>query len=807
MKKIIGIFLFIFSASVAFVDAQTSFKSLMQTGQSLYSNQKYHQALACFRSADSITKNDLNPSYWIGKTYLEIKGQELNAIPYFERAQKMRNAPIEVHRHLGTLYHQTFAFDKAIKQFSTYLNKAPYDDGFVKYCERMIETSANAKKIAGNRTPKSIKLLPQTINKAYSEYSPLISTDMQTMIFTRVSYPYDVNDINSMRKSFMISQSDGGNIWTEPIELELPDNMDINQVDLAGLSFDGFTLYLSVGEKTSCNLYSSQIKDTKIVNVERLPDAINSRFGEYGISFSHDGQSCIFSSSRPGGVGGIDLYSSELGSDGTWSNPVNLGPTINTPHNEDMPFWHPDGKRLIFASEGHQSIGGYDLYTSYLNEDGFWTTPVGIDFANTVYEDKYFRIDAKGQKAFFAQAINFYPSRYKIFSTDLQENIPLTMVKGSIKAGTPPKPHKAKIKVYDNETKERIKYAYSPDEFTGKYLMIFPPGRNYDIYIEADGFLPQLISVFIPEQKYFYELYQEVILESIEIQNQRVGENLKVRNTFYDIYKTYLGDSLIVDVSDDDQKNYDHLLQLIGDIICQTDSIGLENLDKMVSTKHQNQYSSDKDYSALFDLIGEAIEKTDSLSLALLDHNTLYDEVVVSPTYYRGGDPSKSLTEQIYRSDTLLTVSPVKTDEQRIKVPKITDEGDSGLKFRNSKESDRRIVFRETIYFDLNDIAIASKFYPVIKSVADLMNNNSKLGVELHGYTDPQGAESYNLHLSERRAKSVLKHISGLGVDKSRAIVTPHGIDYSPIELKDIKDVFGLKRRVEINVFELTSYE
>ena len=286
MKKITTIFLFIFSVSVAFVNAQTSFKSLMQTGQSLYSNQKYQQALACFRSADSITKNDLNPSYWIGKTYLEIKGQELNAIPYFERAQKMRNVPIEVHRHLGTLYHQTFAFDKAIKQFSTYLNKATYDDGFVKYCERMIETSANAKKIAGNRTQKSIKLLPQTINKAYSEYSPLISTDMQTMIFTRVSYPYDVNDINSMRKSFMISQSDGGNIWTEPIELELPDNMDINQVDLAGLSFDGFTLYLSVGEKTSCNLYSSQMKDTKIVNIERLPDAINSRFGEYGIALS-----------------------------------------------------------------------------------------------------------------------------------------------------------------------------------------------------------------------------------------------------------------------------------------------------------------------------------------------------------------------------------------------------------------------------------------------------------------------------------------------------------------------------------------
>ncbi len=804
MKKIFNT-LIVLTVSVGFIQAQTNFKKLMQLGQNLYSNKKYHQALICFRSADSVAKNDFTPSLWIGKTYLEIKGQELNAIPYFERALKIRNVPIEVHRQLGTLYHQTFAFDKAIKQFSTYLNKAPVDDGFIKYCERMIETSANAKKVAGNRIKKSIKLLPQNINKAYSEYSPLISADMQTMIFTRIFFPDGSDDDNNMKKSFMISYSTGAEQWTDPVSLELPTDLDINIVNLAGLSFDGFTLYLSIGETQFCDLYSAQIKDTKIINIEKLPDAINSRFGEYGISFSHDGLSCIFSSDRPGGTGGIDLYSSNLVSDGHWSNPINLGPTINTTNNENMPFWHPDGKRLIFASEGHNSIGGYDLYTTSLNENGFWTKPVSIDFANTVYDDMYYRIDAKGEKAFLSQALNFYPGRYKIFSTDLQDNIPLTMIKGSIKAGVPLKPHKAKIKVYDNETKERIKYAYSPDEYTGKYLMIFPPGHNYDIYIEADGFLPQLVNVYVPEQKYFYELYQEIILESIEIKNQRVGENLRIRNTFYDIYKTPLGDSLIVNVSEEDQKNYDHLLQLIGDIIYQTDSIGVENLDKMVSTKTQS--TNDKNYSKLFDLIGEAIENTDSLSLAALDQNTLYDEVVVSPTYYQEGNRSKLLTQQIYKNDTLLTVAPVKTDEQRIIVPKVVDDTGSELKYRNSKESHRKIIFTEYIYFDVNDIAIALKFYPIIKTVTDLMHNNKNLGVELHGYTDPQGAEAYNYNLSERRARSVLKHISGLGIDKYRAIIVPHGVDYSPAELLDVKDVFGLKRRVEIKVFELTNHE
>ncbi|MDD2563618.1 MAG: OmpA family protein [Salinivirgaceae bacterium] len=781
--------------------AQNSVKKLLREGEISYSNQDYNEALASFLLADSLSKNDLRPAYWIGVTYLSIKGKELHAIPYLERSLRMRNLPYDVHKNLGTLYHQTFLFDKAIQQFSAYLGKALPNDGFIAYCERMIEISANAKKVAGRKAQKSINALPQRINKGYSEYAPFISADMQTLVFTRFDFPEHSLETDQLIKSFFISRSTDGQNWSNPIKLILPSKHDITKAELAGISLDGFTLYLSMGEPNRANLYSAKINENKLENIVPLPSNINSLFGESRITFSADGSSCIFSSNRPGGIGESDLYRSDLNPDGSWTLPVNLGTTINTPFNEDAPFWHPDGKRFIFASEGHSSIGGYDLFETQLNEDKFWQTPVGINYANTVYDDKYFMIDAKGEKAFFAQSLNYFPGRFKIFTTDLQENIPLTMVKGSIKIGNPPKPLATKIKVYDNETKKRVKYTYSPNEYTGKYLMIFPPGRNYDIVIEAEGFLPHLINVYIPEQSYFYELFQEITLESIEIKNKRVGENIRVRNTFYDIYKTPLSDTLVSDLNKDDQKNYDHLLQIIGDIIYQTDSIGLESLEQL--TTQSEKKNVDPDYSSLFSLIGEAIESTDSLSLSVLDQNTLYDEVVVSPTYYQQNDPKKSLVASIYGQDTVITAPPIKSDEQRIIVPKIAEQHDSTKIFQNSKISDRYYVYHEKIYFDVNDIAIEAEYYPILNAIAHVMHNNPKFGIEIHGYTDPQGTEAYNHLLSERRAKAALKHIVGQGIARYHAIVIPHGVDNAPIELSNKEDLFGMKRRVELKIFEI----
>ncbi len=769
------------------IHAKDKPRELVKRGEELYYERNFAEALRLFKRADSLS-NDLNIAYWIGITMMEIPGMEFEAMPYFERALEMRNPPYEIHRFLGKIYHQTFHLDKALTQFNLYLAKAPSNDGFRLYAERMLEVIVNAKRVTGIPVTKSIRALPGNINKGYAEYAPYISADMQFMVFIRLEY-----DKNQLRKTLMSSVSFDGELWQDPKEIIIPDKISIEHIEIAGISQDGSTLYLTIGNGSNNNLYSARLQENKLTDITLLPGLINSRFGEYAISFSADGTYCIFSSSRPGGYGGIDLYRSDLTSDGQWGAPINLGPTINTKYNENFPFLHPDEKRLIFASEGHSSIGGYDLFETELNQSGLWNQPRPISYTNTVYDDRYFMMDAQGTRAIFSQTMNYFPGRTKIFITDLKENIPLTMVKGLILAGNPPKPHKAQIKVFDHLTKQRIKYAYSPDAYTGRYLMIFPPDRNYDILIEAEGFLPQLVNVYIPEQKYFYELYQEITLENIEINSKKIGENVKVRNSFYDISSLALTDSAYLDLVQ--WKNYDHLLQIIGDIISQTDSLGVIGLDKMTTS----QSPAAKEYSPLLDLIGKAIETTDSVSLALIDHNTQYDEVAVLPIYFANKEKNDLLKKQVYGNDTIVIASIIPTSAQRVPVPEVTN-SEYALLLRKTKPSELNYVYTDVVYFNLNDINILFEYYKVILNIAEILINNPRLGVELHGYTDPIGKEAYNLNLSERRARSVQRHLTGLGVPSSRILVFPHGIDKNAVQ--NITD-YSKYRRVEIKIFEV----
>jgi len=129
---------------------------------------------------------------------------------------------------------------------------------------------------------------------------------------------------------------------------------------------------------------------------------INSEFWEGSCSISSDGRYLYFASERLGGLGGKDLYVSEK-VNGDWGPAVNLGPEINTPYNEDAPFIHPDGITLFFSSEGHKSIGGYDIMYS-IRKDNSWIEPLSMGIPlNTTEDDRYYVINAKGDVGYFHQ--------------------------------------------------------------------------------------------------------------------------------------------------------------------------------------------------------------------------------------------------------------------------------------------------------------------------------------------------------------------------------------------------------------------
>ena len=781
----------------ATVLAQSSFSEVFAEGEKFYKKGDYNKALTMFFKADSLSNNNKEVSYRIGKCYIQLKGKELSAIPFYEFALEMEKPPIEIYKDLGTLYHQTFLFDRAIEQFSLYIKKAEATDPNKNYCERMIQSCNNAKLAVAKKSSKIIQLLPSNINRGYSEYSPYISADLKTLIFTRIEQ--SETDENKFTKNFFISTSHNSGItWKNPVQINIPKKYNSAKIELAGLSFDGQTVYLAINEEKNTNLFSATIRDYTFEDISILDKNINSSYNEYSITFSADGTTCIFSSDRIGGFGGIDLYISTLKPDGTWSLPQNLGHNINTKYNENNPFLHPSGDRLIFASQGHKSIGGYDLFESH-HKNGYWTQPTPIDYANTVYDDCYYMTDAKGSRAFFSQSVNFYPDRNKIYSVELSDNIPLTMLEGVIKAGNPPEPHPTQIKVFDNETKQKIKYVYCPNKYTGRYLMIFPPAKNYDVVIETEGFLPYLININIPEQKTFYELYQEIILENIEENNKKIGENIIVRNSFYDIYQTNVSDTLF-NIFGENRNNKTEQIQLMKELISFTDSLLAENFSLTVlNTEIKKENNSKFDY--LLDIIGSAIEKTDSLHLAIIDQNTLYDDVVSKPTYYKPDELENKLIMSVFENDTVYTAKPINTTEnRRQQVPMINRPGD--VELSQKQFTKRNIIFTDTIFFDTDSYEIEQIFYAKLRQIARKMQNNQKINAELLGYSDPKGTSGYNFVLSEKRAKSVLNFLSKMGVEDFRFIVIPCGIDRNvPTDNPEID--YHKVRRVEIKLFEI----
>ncbi|PKP47106.1 MAG: hypothetical protein CVT95_06100 [Bacteroidetes bacterium HGW-Bacteroidetes-12] len=136
------------------------------------------------------------------------------------------------------------------------------------------------------------------------------------------------------------------------------------------MSYDGNWLYLVDDFAPIANIFDTFFEDGYWVRSKKLKKPITSKSNETHAFISPDGKTLYFTSDRPGGYGGLDIYKSTQDQKERWGDPVNLGPKINTEFNEENPFLTPDGKYLFFSSEGHNSIGGYDIFYTDIQANG-----------------------------------------------------------------------------------------------------------------------------------------------------------------------------------------------------------------------------------------------------------------------------------------------------------------------------------------------------------------------------------------------------------------------------------------------------
>jgi tetratricopeptide (TPR) repeat protein len=365
-------------------------------------NEDYSDALAYYLQLYEKLPDNANLAYCIGVCYLNIPSKKNLSIEYLENSVKNMSAkhkegtitqtaaPYDALFELGKAYRINFRFDKAKETFTKYLaTLLPDDRENIDFIKHEIEVCNMAKDLIAKPVTFTEENMGEIFNDEKSNFNPLISADGKSFAYMVALKFYD---------AVMFSRLVGGK-WTPPVNIT-PELQSDGDFYISCLSADGKLLFLSKDDGENSDIYMSSYNGVSWSKTVKLNKNINTKYWESHGFITEDGNQLIFASDRPGGFGGLDLYISRK-VNGDWGPAVNLGPEINTPFNEDRPFLINNGKTLFFSSQGHQNIGGYDLFRSDLQSNGLWSEPKNLGYPiNTPDDDIFFMPVGDGKSGY-----------------------------------------------------------------------------------------------------------------------------------------------------------------------------------------------------------------------------------------------------------------------------------------------------------------------------------------------------------------------------------------------------------------------
>jgi tetratricopeptide (TPR) repeat protein len=422
-----------FFITIAFTFLIVNALFAQQSADELYKNRNYKEAVKKFLSQAATNKTNPEWNFKVGKCYVEMNGDKPKAIPYFITAIQNSAKDNEVYKLLGRAYHYNYEFDKAIEQYNKYIFKAKKPEKDV--AQRLIEMCNNGKELI--KTPIDITFthLGKEINTEYPDYYPFIPNDESFLLYTtrRVG---GIKDADGLYTSdiYMSEVKNGVFVKSKTVGTAINTKEDEQCV---GLTADGSKMIVYVEhQKVVGDIFLSNVNKKRVFEqAEPLPLPINSTALESAANISNDGTEIIFASDRPGGFGGSDIYLSRMLPDSSWSEPQNLGPAINTIYEEDFPQLSEDGKTIYFSSQGHNSMGDFDIFKATLNDKtDKWETPQNLGYPlNTTADDMHFAVTKNEREAYISTIREGGFGDYDIWKVTFNKAEPrLTFVKGTI---------------------------------------------------------------------------------------------------------------------------------------------------------------------------------------------------------------------------------------------------------------------------------------------------------------------------------------------------------------------------------------
>lgn len=361
----------------------------------------YSDALPYYQGIYAAMPDNASIAFRLGLCYLNIDGSKNMAIEYLEKASqkitgkyregslRQTEAPYEALFFLGDAYRINYMFEKAKEAYSRYRQTLlPTDVENLMFIDQQITACNNAPAMMAEPVKFTVEEVDDILNDGNDNFFPVVSADGKSIAYMTSMKFYD---------AIMFSRF-SRNEWTPPANIT-PELQSDGDHYVSCLAAGGTELLLSRDDNINSDIWSSKFDGTRWEPAHKLKKEINTKYWEAHGFITEDGSTLIFASDRPGGFGGLDLYVSKLQGDGEWGSPVNMGPEINTPLNEDRPFLIRDGKTLFFASQGHHNMGGYDIFASEMQYNGLWSTPKNLGYPLNNPDDNIFFCPAEDGKA------------------------------------------------------------------------------------------------------------------------------------------------------------------------------------------------------------------------------------------------------------------------------------------------------------------------------------------------------------------------------------------------------------------------
>jgi outer membrane protein OmpA-like peptidoglycan-associated protein/tetratricopeptide (TPR) repeat protein len=547
----------------------------------------YMKALKYYDKAYAFNPNSAELNFKIGVCHV-YSTSKVKSIPFFKEAYK-RNPMVDpfINYYMGLVNQFEGKFKEAITFYTTFETEYKKADDFVKFVkQRKLECNSGLL-IVANPIRAWIDHVPE-LSSEFDDYAPSISMDGEEIIFTsNRPNSHTPNEVGAYDDDIYSSSFVDGK-WQTPKPLKGKINTTGNDIS-NNLSYNGTQMLMSkLNAEGNSDIYESFLQGDVWSDPVSFSRDINLSSNERYASYSYNDRSIYFAKDKAEGKNGYDIMVSgvKVKRERSWGLPVqelDLSSTFN-----DGPIYlHPDGKTVYFASEGFNSMGGYDIFYAKKIKGGGWEKPVNMGAPiNTPYDDFFFAATANGKFAYISSnraggkggfdiyKVTFWGDQkvpslitqdYLLASVakpiqdpeligevKVSSMVNLTVFKGMTIDALTKKPIEATIEITDNKTGLVVE-TFSTNSLTGKFLLSLNSGANYGIAVKADGYLFHSENFDIPDGSAY-----NLVNKTVELKNIKVGSKIALRNVFFDTGKS--------DIRSESNAELDRLVKLLKDV-------------------------------------------------------------------------------------------------------------------------------------------------------------------------------------------------------------------------------------------------